>query len=191
MLLPHLLNLLPKSILGLVPGVPNFSVLRSFRVLRPLRSISKLPNLRKIASAFIESIGDLANVMVLLLFILACFTLFGVTFWRGLFHYRCRLTPFPVRMPTDCRNASDACWDEFLLNAVSDPDAHRCLQYPNDDVEAWTQSSSPWFSSGEQDCIWPIDETDHRVCSDTAFGSYTCSRTTTFLDMDISRTCGR
>ncbi|KAL7543245.1 hypothetical protein ACHAXR_012558 [Thalassiosira sp. AJA248-18] len=179
------------SILGLIPGVPNFSVLRSFRVLRPLRSVSKLPSLRKIASAFIKSIGDLANVMVLLLFILACFTLFGVTFWRGLFHFRCRLTPFPVKMPVDCSNATDTCWDQFLLDAVSDPDAHRCLPFPNNDDEAWTQSSSPWFLSGSQDCIWPIDKADLRVCSEsTGPGSYTCSRPATFMDVDISRTCG-
>ena len=182
----------PDSILGLIPGVPNLSVLRSFRVLRPLRSVSKLPSLRKIASAFIESIGDLANVMVLLLFILACFTLFGVTFWRGLFHMRCRLTPFPVKMPVDCKNATDMCWDQFLLDVVADPDAHRCLPYPNNDVESWTQSTSPWFSSGQQDCVWPIDETDLRVCSDsTGPGYYTCLRPVTFMDKDISRTCGR
>lgn len=181
------------SILGLMPGVPNFSFLRSFRVLRPLRSVSKLPSLRKIASAFIESIGDLANVMVLLLFILACFTLFGVTFWRGLFHSRCRLTPFPVKVPVDCRNATEACWNQFLFDAVSNPDAHRCLPNLNNDVETWTQSTSPWFLSGPQDCVWPIDESDTRVCSDiTGPGSYTCSRPITFMDDDtlIYRTCG-
>jgi len=176
------------SILGMIPGVPNLSVLRSFRVLRPLRSVSKLPSLRKIASAFIESIGDLANVMVLLLFILACFTLFGVTFWRGLFHMRCRLTPFPVRMPVNCISATDQCWEDFLSDVVMNPDAHKCLPYPNDDVVLWTQSSSPWFLTGPQDCIWPIDEDDLRVCSENV---YTCSRSITFMDQEISRTCGR
>lgn len=180
-----------NSILGSLPGVPNLSALRSFRVLRPLRSVSKLPSLRKIANAFIESIGDLVNVMVLLLFILACFTLFGVTFWRGLFHMRCRLTPFPVKMGS-CRNATDVCWDQFLLDAVSDPDAHRCLPHANNDIQSWTQSTSPWFVLGKQDCIWPIDEKDQRVCSDnTGYGSYSCSRPVTFMGRDISRTCGR
>lgn len=190
----HVFPTLISSILGLAPGLPgtNFSSLRSARVLRPLRSVSKLPSLRKIASAFIASISDLANVMVLLLFIIACFTLFGVTFWRGLFHMRCRLTPFPVKMPVDCRNVTDACWDQFLFNAVSDPDAHRCLPYPNNDVESWTQSTSPWLLTGPKDCIWPIDETYLRVCSAMAGpGSNTCSRPVTFMGKSISRMCGR
>ena len=181
-----------NSILGLIPGVPSFSFLRSFRVLRPLRSLSKLPNLRKIATAFIESIGDLANVMILLSFILTFFTLFGLTFWRGLFFMRCRLTPFPVKMPVECRNATETCWDQFLLEAVSNPDSRRCLPYPNNDQESWTQSTSPWFQSGPQDCIWPIDETDLRVCSDISGpGSHTCSMPVVFMDQDVSRTCGR
>lgn len=168
-------------------------MLRSFRVLRPLRSISKLKSLRKIATAFIESIGDLVNVGILLLFVLVFYTLFGVTFWRGLFHMRCRLTPFPVKMPLGCKDVTDKCWEGFLRDVITDPDAHRCLPYPNDDVDTWTQSSSPWFTYGPQDCVWPIDETDLRVCSsNSGLGSYTCSRPVTFMgDVDVVRTCGR
>ena len=134
-----------------MPGVPNFSVLRSFRVLRPLRSVSKLPSLRKIITTFTESIGELLNVLVLLIFLLACFTLFGVTFWRGLFHMRCRLTPFPVRVRADCRNVMDRCWDQFILDVVTKPEAHKCLPFPNDDTANWSQATSPWFSLGPQD----------------------------------------
>ncbi len=166
--------------------MPSFSVLRSFRVLRPLRSLSSF---RKIVTALIESISDLANVGMLLLFMLAFFTLFGVAFWRGLFHARCRLTPFPVKMPDSdgCTTATETCWEQFLLDAVSDPAAHRCLPYPNDD-EAWTQSTSPWHSSGPQNCFWPIDETDLRVCS--ANMGHTCSKPATFMGKIVSRTCG-
>ena len=190
-----LVTILSYSIIGLTPGLPNsnLSVLRSFRVLRPLRSISKLKSLRKIATAFIESIGDLVNVGFVLLFVLVFFTLFGVTFWRGLFHMRCRLTPFPVKMPLGCEKVSDKCWEDFLLDAVTNPDAYRCLSYPNDNVDAWTQSSSPWFTYGPQDCVWPIDNTDLRVCSSTSgLDSHTCSRPVTFMgDVNVERTCGR
>ena len=61
------------SILALLPKVPNFTMLRSFRVLRPLRSISKLPNLRRIVIGFIKSLPELSNVLLLLLFILVGF----------------------------------------------------------------------------------------------------------------------
>jgi voltage-dependent calcium channel L type alpha-1D len=174
--------------LGSIPGVPSFSVLRSFRVLRPLRTLTRLPSVRKVATTLIESMSDLANVGMLLLFMLAIFALFGVSFWRGLFHMRCRLTPFPVKMPdSDCAMAAEQCWRQFLLDAVSDPAAHRCLPYPNDG-QSWTQSTSPWLSSGRQDCIWPIDETDLRVCS--ASTGHTCSKSATFMGKIISRTCG-
>ena len=175
------------SILGSVPGVPSLTVLRSFRVLRPLRSLSRYPSLRKMITAFIESISNLANVSVLLLFLLVSFSLCGVSFWRGLFHYRCRLTPFPIKMPSNCVMATEPCWQQFLLHAVSDPTAHRCLSYPNDD-EMWTQSISPWFLSGRQDCIWPIDENDRRVCSVNV--GHTCSKPVVFVGDTISRICG-
>jgi hypothetical protein len=171
------------SILGLLPNAPNFSVLRSFRVIRPLRSISKLPSLRKIIGAFIGSIGDLANVMVMLLFLLVSFALFGVTFWRGLFHSRCRLTPFPVKMPIDCRNITEPCWNEFILDAIADPASHRCLPISNDDLL--------WHSTDPQDCIWPIDTEDTRVCSLLGFGGdHSCVKNVDLMGTNVSRTCG-
>ena len=169
------------SILGLLPNVPNFTMLRSFRVLRPLRSISKLPNLRRIVIGFINSLPELSNVLVLLLFILVGFALLGLTFWRGLFHSRCRLTPYPIKMPLDCRNASDPCWDEFILDAVSHPDAYRCLPLENDD---------PKWLRDPQDCIWPVDDSDARVCSVLEGGYHGCDEQVEFMAMNVSRTCG-
>jgi len=178
------------SLVGIVPGVPNLSMIRSIRVLRPLRTLSKVAGLKRVINTLIASIGDLVNVGVLLLFILTFFTLFGVTFWRGLFHYRCRLTPIPVKMSVNCRNATDSCWDDFLVEVVRDPETHRCLPFPNNNV-TWTQSSSQWYVNGPQDCVWPIDNTDKRVCSSSSggFGSYTCS--SNFMgEENVSRTCG-
>ena len=170
------------SILNFVPGLPNFSVVRGLRVLRPLRSISRLPNLRKIIDVLLGSLGELANAMVLLLFILVCFSLLGLLTWSGLFHYRCRLTPFPVRMPLNCRSIADECWNYFVLDAVTNPEAHRCLPASNDDV---------MWQSGRRDCIWPIDETDLRVCSETNRGFHSCLSGTSFMGRDInSTTCG-
>eukprot|EP00956_Cyclotella_meneghiniana_P014017 scaffold20755_cov23-Cyclotella_meneghiniana.AAC.1 len=169
------------SILGLLPNVPNFTMLRSFRVLRPLRSISKLPNLRRIVIGFINSLPELSNVLVLLLFILVGFALLGLTFWRGLFHSRCRLTPYPIKMPLDCRNAPDPCWDEFILDAVSHPEAYRCLSLENDD---------PQWLRDPQDCIWPIDDSDVRVCSVLEGGYHGCDEQVEFMAMNVSRTCG-
>jgi voltage-dependent calcium channel L type alpha-1D len=171
------------SVLNFVPGLPNFSVVRGFRVLRPLRSISRLPKLRMIINVLVSSFGELANAMVLLLFILICFSLFGVLSWSGLFHYRCRLTPFPVRLPSNCRSTADECWNDFIFDAVMNPDTHRCLSIPNDDT---------LWGVGLQDCVWPIDEADLRVCSDAKWGLHRCFRTTSFMgrEVNITTTCG-
>lgn len=175
------LCILIVSILALLPNVPNFLMLRSFRVFRPLRSISKLPNLRRIVIGFIKSLPELSNVLLLLLFILVGFAIFGVTFWRGLFHWRCRLTPYPIKMPLDCRNASEPCWDEFILDAVSHPDAYKCLPLENDDTR---------WSTEPQDCIWPIDENDARVCGVLGEGYHGCVEQVEFMAMNVSRICG-
>ena len=170
------------SILNFVPGLPNFSMVRGLRVLRPLRSISRLPNLRKIINVLLGSLGELGNAMVLLLFILVCFSLFGLLSWRGLFHYRCRLTPHPIRMPSNCKSISEECWNDFILDAVTNPDAHRCLPTTNDDA---------LWQFGRQDCIWPVDETDLRVCSETSRGLHRCLGGTSFMGRHAnSTTCG-
>ena len=171
------------SILGLLPNAPNFTMLRSFRVLRPLRSISKLPQLRKIITGFIASLSELANVMVLLLFVLVCFALFGVTFWRGLFHARCRLTPYPVRMPIECRHTTDPCWSEFILETITNPSDYKCLPLPNDDPL--------WFEAGPQDCIWPLDDHDTRICSISGQGDHSCSKPAEYMGVSHPHTtCG-
>lgn len=174
------------SVLNFVPGLQNFSIsiLRGFRVLRPLRSISRLPNLRKIINALVGSLGELANAMVPLLFILICFSLFGLLSWSGLFQHRCRLTPFPVRMPLNCRSTADECWNDFIFDAVTNPDDHRCLPISNDDI-LWRFEP--------QDCIWLINEADLRVCSDTKRGLNRCFGATSFMGGEVNitiTTCG-
>lgn len=46
---------------------------------------------RKIIGAVIDSIPDLANVIVLLCFMLLIFSIAGLVFWNGILHARCRL----------------------------------------------------------------------------------------------------
>jgi len=195
------------SILGMLPGLPNLSVLRTFRVLRPLRTLAKSPGLRKIIGAVIDSIPDLANVIILLTFVLLIFAIAGLVFWNGILHARCRITPFPVRMPTNCTSVEDDCWGTWLGGVTTyydqhwdyekeeyanpeivnkDSDLYRCLPEspamdPNDPPK-WTKDSSPW--STPQDCIWPVDEDDSRPCTLTGSGMHGCR------NPDYHATCG-
>lgn len=158
-------------------------------MLRPLRSVSKLPGLRKIIGALLESSKDLANVMFLLTFLLICFSITGMMFWNGLLHSRCRLTNYPVVESATCSSAFKPCWDEYIQNVTMDPESYKCLPDENDDP-SWTQSSSPWFTKGPQDCIWPIDNSDERVCSLSGKGGHKCSPLYGSTSGAVNRTCG-
>jgi len=149
------------------------SVIRTIRVLRPLRSLSRLPGLKKIIGALMDSIEDLWNVMLLLTFFLFCFSTAGVVFWSGKLDARCRLTPFPVKVPGSCRSDHDPCWQHFMDSVVLDPNSHRCLPVANTN-RSWTKSTSPWNIYGPQDCIWPVDKDDERICSLSGYGFHTC-----------------
>uniref|UniRef100_A0A7S2PB29 EF-hand domain-containing protein n=1 Tax=Leptocylindrus danicus TaxID=163516 RepID=A0A7S2PB29_9STRA len=177
------------SVMGMFPGMPNISVLRTIRVLRPLRSISRLPGLRKIIGALIDSMESLMNVILLLVFFLACFSIIGVVFWRGILHSRCRLTPYPVVLFDNCRSQSEQCWEMYLAEVISNPSAYRCLEEETND-SSWTQSTSPWYVKGPQDCIWPIDTNDERVCNLGGVGGYACPSILAEDGKMVDRTCG-
>lgn len=178
-----------SSVISVIPIVPNLSVLRSFRVLRPLRSLVKLPGLRKIVGALVESYKDLSNVMLLLGFLIFGFSLTGMMFWKGLLHARCRLTPYPIKMPENCTDVNDICWSEYLNKVIVNPEGYRCSSFDNDDP-SWTQRTSPWFQYGPKNCIWPIDDVDERICSLSGKGNHHCL----YLDQSThtlqERTCG-
>lgn len=161
------------SIVSIVPVIPNLTAIRSLRVLRPLRSISKLPGLRNIIEALITSASELFNVILLLIFLLICFSMTGTLMWKGLMHGRCRTTPFPIVMPGHCNSTQDDCWGEYLATVIMQPHNFRCTMEDNDSSK-WSQESSPWFQEGPFDCIWPLDDKDTRLC-DTGARFRRCS----------------
>ena len=74
----------------LVPGdSTNAAGLRSFRLLRPLRSISRFPGLRVLVETILSAIPQLGNIMLLATMYFLTFGIVGVQLWRGLFHHRC------------------------------------------------------------------------------------------------------
>jgi len=67
----------------------NLSVLRSFRVLRPLRTISGIEGLRVIVSALISSLKALLNAVVVLVFFFLIFAIGGLQLFSGILKKRC------------------------------------------------------------------------------------------------------
>ena len=85
-----------SGLLTAVPQVENVSALRTFRLFRPLRSLSTLPNIRILIGTLLSSVAQLGGVLGLALFFFLIFAILGVNLFAGLEDYRCRETPYPV-----------------------------------------------------------------------------------------------
>lgn len=79
-----------------LPGVTNVSSLRTFRLFRPLRSLSAVPSMKLLVSTLFLSFRQLSNILILDLCFILTFAVFGLQMWSGVVHQRCRLTPHPV-----------------------------------------------------------------------------------------------
>jgi len=77
------------SFLQVLPGVNNYSALRSLRALRPLRSIQTLPGLKVIVNSLLQSIPPFMNVLVLFFFSFGIFGIIGTQLWAGVLRNRC------------------------------------------------------------------------------------------------------
>ncbi|KAM3917143.1 sodium channel protein type 2 subunit alpha-like [Leptodactylus fuscus] len=73
----------------------NVSALRTFRVLRALKTISVIPGLKTIVGALIQSVKKLSDVMILTVFCLSVFALIGLQLFMGHLRNKC------VRWPPD------------------------------------------------------------------------------------------
>ena len=64
-------------------------MLRTFRVVRPLRALNRFPELRVLVQLLMATIPMLASVALLCFFIFFVFGILAVQLWMGLFHQRC------------------------------------------------------------------------------------------------------
>ncbi|XP_061431061.1 sodium channel protein type 4 subunit alpha-like [Lethenteron reissneri] len=73
----------------------NVSALRTFRVLRALKTISVIPGLKTIVGALIQSVKKLSDVVILTVFCLSVFALIGLQLFMGNLRHKCILWPRP------------------------------------------------------------------------------------------------
>jgi len=69
------------GIAGFLPRInsnSNLKALRTFRVLRPLRSMKSVPHLRRLIESLIRSIKPLGSVVLFLGFVFVLIGIFGV-----------------------------------------------------------------------------------------------------------------
>ena len=83
------------SIVGLLPiegGADSLKALRTFRILRPLRSINKMPAMRKQIQSMLGAIPGLGRVFFFIIFIFSIFAIFGTNQFLGQQYQFCRAT---------------------------------------------------------------------------------------------------
>ncbi|XP_078147187.1 sodium channel protein type 2 subunit alpha isoform X7 [Centroberyx gerrardi] len=124
----------------------NVSALRTFRVLRALKTISVIPGLKTIVGALIQSVKKLSDVMILTVFCLSVFALIGLQLFMGNLRQKC------VRMPvaSNATNSSIATnnsyfnWTEY----ISDDRNYYYLPNRRDALLCGNGSGAGWCPEG-------------------------------------------
>ncbi|KAJ7340395.1 Voltage-dependent T-type calcium channel subunit alpha-1G [Desmophyllum pertusum] len=65
------------------------TIIREFRVLRPLRAINKVPSIRILVTLLLDTLPMLGNVLLLSFLIFFVFGIIGVQLWQGKLRNRC------------------------------------------------------------------------------------------------------
>lgn len=81
------------SLTAIGVAIGNLSGLRTFRVLRALKTVSITPGLKTIVNAMLHSLGMLVEVMTLTVFCLMVFALLALQLYVGVLRHKCVLNP--------------------------------------------------------------------------------------------------
>mmetsp|Transcript_20257 Transcript_20257/g.48620 ORF Transcript_20257/g.48620 Transcript_20257/m.48620 type:complete len:1932 (+) Transcript_20257:69-5864(+) len=101
-----LLTVVVSWISLLLPDAGNLSAIRSVRVLKPLRTVKRVPGLRVLIGALLHSLPGLGDVARLFVFFLLAFGVISVELFAGTLHYQC----FEIALGADAESAgSCAC----------------------------------------------------------------------------------
>jgi len=79
-----------------LPFMQNMSILRTFRLFRPLKTLTAVPSMKLLIGTLFSSVQQVSNILVLNFYFILIFAIFGLHMWQGVAHYRCRQTKYPV-----------------------------------------------------------------------------------------------
>ncbi|XP_034726582.1 sodium channel, voltage gated, type VIII, alpha subunit b isoform X3 [Etheostoma cragini] len=94
----------------------NVSALRTFRVLRALKTISVIPGLKTIVGALIQSVKKLSDVMILTVFCLSVFALIGLQLFMGNLRQKCVIWPINMTEQYLANGSRGFDWKEYIMN---------------------------------------------------------------------------
>jgi len=92
--------------------IPFIKVLRLLRTLRPLRFITHNDGLKMIVIALIESVGPIANVLIVVVLVWLIFAILGVNFWAGKM-FSCSIEPYLYNTEEHCVHMGGV-WERYI-----------------------------------------------------------------------------
>jgi len=117
----------------------NLSVLRAVRLLRPLRAISSLEDMRIIIDAFLKSLPMLSNSIVLFVFLLLMYAIIGVQLFKGKLRNRCYSD-----IDMELWNANYLCGPDGGRDC---PDDFSCLPWYDNVNSGWVSFDNVFWSA--------------------------------------------
>ncbi|XP_075900195.1 sodium channel protein type 4 subunit alpha B-like isoform X1 [Nelusetta ayraudi] len=132
----------------------NVSVLRTFRVLRALKTITVIPGLKTIVGALIQSVKKLADVMILTVFCLSVFALIGLQLFMGNLRQKCVITP-PLANQTFANQTFASDYDGNITDGNSTGFSY---------TEHINNPGNYYYLPGQQDPLLCGNSSDAGVC---------------------------
>ncbi|XP_049622333.1 sodium channel protein type 10 subunit alpha isoform X2 [Suncus etruscus] len=116
-------SVITLAYLGEAIDLRGMSGLRTFRVLRALKTVSVIPGLKVIVGALIHSVRKLADVTILTVFCLSVFALVGLQLFKGNLKNNCLKNcttndSYEIHAWNDCHQGKDY---YYIKNGTSDP----------------------------------------------------------------------
>ncbi|XP_020288402.1 voltage-dependent calcium channel type A subunit alpha-1 isoform X5 [Pseudomyrmex gracilis] len=112
----------------------DLRMLRSFRVLRPLKLVSKIPSLQVVLKSIIKAMAPLLQIGLLVLFAIVIFAIIGLEFYSGTLHKTCysieniNVIIQEGEQPSPCYTLDDAKDDAPLGAHVCNASESMCLE---------------------------------------------------------------
>uniref|UniRef100_A0A8C1R5R2 Sodium channel protein n=1 Tax=Cyprinus carpio TaxID=7962 RepID=A0A8C1R5R2_CYPCA len=152
-------------------NIGNISALRTFRVLRALKTISVIPGLKTIVGALIQSVKKLSDVMILTLFCLSVFALVGLQLFMGALKQKCVLQPSDYNLTFYyLLNNTEKCYENYDCKTYINNQSNHYIQSGKKDAMICGKSSDAGQCPENYVCIKAGLNPDYGYTSFDSFG---------------------